>query len=233
MSRDSKAMSEHTPSIRIGSDDDISSPRMMYSSDDLSVSDKSLSSDPSSGDASLSGRRPREVILPDDWSINDFLVDMSDEVFSRLRPHFQIPRNVPIRKGDLGEKCYDGKSSNIGFYKAMFIAGLRLPLSTLHRRLAFYLGVLVSQIAPNAWRIFIGVEVLWGQLSGGNRSLTLEEFFYCYKPQEIPRSKGFYNFMCHQAALSQICLTLTVNGKLGFSLFKGSIRFVALASGVV
>ena len=56
MSRDSKAMSEHTPSIRIGLDDDISIPRMMYSSDDLSVSDKSLSSDPSSGDASLSGR---------------------------------------------------------------------------------------------------------------------------------------------------------------------------------
>ena len=144
MSRDSKAMSEHTPSICIGSDDDISSPRTMYFSDDSSVSDKSSSSDPSSGDASLLGQRPREVILPDDWSINDFLVDMSDEVFSRLRPHFQIPRNVPIRKGDLGEKCYDGKSSNIGFYKAMFIAGLRLPLSTLHRRLAFYLGVLVS-----------------------------------------------------------------------------------------
>ena len=233
MSRDSKAMSEHTPSIRISLDDDISSPRTMYSSDDSSISDKRSSSDPSSGDASLSRRRPREVILPDDWSINDFLVDISNEVFSRLRPHFQIPRNVPIRKGDLGEKCYDRKSSNIGFYKAMFIVGLRLPLSTLHHRLAFYLGVSVSQIAPNAWRIFIGVEVLWGQLSGGNCSLTLEEFFYCYKPQEIPRSKGFYNFMCHQAALSQICLTLTVNGKLGFSLFKGSIRFVALASGIV
>ena len=98
MSRDSKAMSEHTPSIRIGLDDDISSPRTMHSFDDSSVSDKSSSLDPSSGDASLSRRRPREVILPDDWSINDFLVDMSDEVFSRLRPHFQIPHNVPIRK---------------------------------------------------------------------------------------------------------------------------------------
>ena len=42
--------------------------------------------------------------------------------------------------------------------------------------------VFVNLIAPNAWRIFIGAEVLWGQLSGGHRSLTLEEFFYCYKP---------------------------------------------------
>ena len=29
-------------------------------------------------------------------------------------------------------------------------------------------------------------EVLWGQLSGGHQSLTLEDFFHCYKPQEIP-----------------------------------------------
>lgn len=85
-----------------------------------------------------------EVILPDDLSIHDFLVDMSDEVFGRLRPRFQILDNVPIRKGDLGEKCNDGKSSNVGFYEAMFIAGLRMPLFTLHHRLASYLDVSVS-----------------------------------------------------------------------------------------
>ena len=89
---------------------------------------------------------------------------------------------MPIRKGDLGEKCYDGKSFGVGFYEAAFIAGLRLPFTTLHRWLASYLGVFVSQIALNAWRIFIGTEVLWGQHSRGNRSLTLEEFFHCYKP---------------------------------------------------
>ena len=48
---------------------------------------------------------------------------MSDEVFSRLRPHFQIPDDVPIRKGDLGEKCYDGRSSDVAFYETAFIAG--------------------------------------------------------------------------------------------------------------
>ena len=111
---------------------------------------------------------------------------------------------MPIRKGDLGEKCYDGKLSDVGFYKTAFIAGLCLSLSTLHHRLAFYLGVFVSQIALNAWRIFIEAKVLWGQLSRGNRSLTLEEFFYCYKPQEIPRSKGFYNLMCRRVAIRLI-----------------------------
>ena len=88
MSGDSEATSERTPSIRMGSNNDQSSPRTEYFSNDLSVSDRSLSSNSSLGKASLSGRRPREVILPDDWSIHDFPLDMSDEVFGRLRPHF-------------------------------------------------------------------------------------------------------------------------------------------------
>ena len=45
-------------------------------------------------------------------------------------------------------------------YDAMFAAGLRLPLTAQHRQLVDYLGLFVSQIAPNAWRTFIGVEIL-------------------------------------------------------------------------
>ena len=54
-------------------------------------------------------------------------------------------------------------------------------------------------------------EVLWGQLSGGHQSLTLEDFFHCYKPQEIPRSKGFYNFVCRWAALRLVSDMLDSN----------------------
>ena len=57
----------------------------------------------------------------------------------------------------------------MGMYDAMFVLRLRLPLTDLHHQLAIYLGLFVRQIAPNAWRIFIGAEVIWGQLSGGNR----------------------------------------------------------------
>ena len=67
-------------------------------------------------------------------------------------------------------------------YDAMFAVGLRLPLTALHRQLADFLGLSVSQIAPNAWRIFISAEILWGRLSEGNRQLSLDEFFYCYRP---------------------------------------------------
>ena len=58
----------------------------------------------------------------------------------------------------------------------------------LHRQLANFLGLSVSQVAPNNWKIFIGVEILWGRLSDGNYQLLLDEFFYCYKPQHIVSS---------------------------------------------
>ena len=88
MSGDSEATSEHTLSIHMGLDEDMSSPRLEYFSDDSSVSNRSSSSESSSKETSPSGQQPQEAILLDDWSIHDFPVDMSDEVFGRLRPRF-------------------------------------------------------------------------------------------------------------------------------------------------
>ena len=67
-----------------------------------------------------------------------------------------------------------------------------------------YLGLSVSQIAPNAWRTFIGAEILWGSLSGGNRQLTLDEFFYCYRPHHISSSKGTYHFTVREKDLKLV-----------------------------
>lgn len=141
--------------------------RLEYTLEDSLVSNKESTSDPPSKEASPSRQHPREIVVPNVWSIHDFPVDMSDKVFSKLRPCIQIPNNVPIKKGDIGERCYDGRSSDVGFYETAFIVGLHLPLYPLHCQLASYMGVSISQIAPNAWRIFIGGEALWGQLSGG------------------------------------------------------------------
>ena len=55
-------------------------------------------------------------------------------------------------------------------YDTMFAVGLRLPLTALHQKLAIFLGLFISQIAPNAWRIFIRPEILLGHLSGGEPS---------------------------------------------------------------
>ena len=80
---------------------------------------------------------------------------MSDKIFSELRVRYQIPEHIPIRLLYENKKCYTGRTADVGMYDAMFAAGLRLPLTALHHQLVDYLGLSVSQIAPNAWRNFI------------------------------------------------------------------------------
>ena len=94
-------------------------------------------------------------ILPNIWIVNDFLLKMSDRVFKDLHAYYQIPDHIPICLPKKSEKCYSGKTADVGMYDAMFAVGLRLPLMALHRQLADFLGLSVSQIAPNAWRISV------------------------------------------------------------------------------
>lgn len=85
---------------------------------------------------------------------------MSDRIFKELRSRYQIPDHIPIRLPKENERCYSRRTADVGMYDAMFAAGLRLPLTALHRQLVDFLGLSVSQIALNAWRIFISVEIL-------------------------------------------------------------------------
>ena len=85
---------------------------------------------------------------------------MSDKIFKELHVRYQIPEHIPIRLPKENEKCYTGRTANVGMYNAMFAAELRLLLTALHRQLVDYIGLSVSQIAPNAWRTFIGAEIL-------------------------------------------------------------------------
>ena len=93
---------------------------------------------------------------------------MSDKIFNESRVRYQIPEHIPIRLPYENEKCYTGRIADVDMYDAMFAARLRLPLTALHRQLGDYLGLSVNQITPNAWRTYIGTEILWGSLSGGN-----------------------------------------------------------------
>ena len=78
------------------------------------------------------------------------------------------------------------------------------PLTALHHQLANFLGLSISQIAPNTWRIFIGAKILWVRLSGGNCQLTLDEFFWCYRPQHIILSQGIYHFAVRKKELKLV-----------------------------
>ena len=92
----------------------------------------------------------RPFILPAEWVVNKFLPSMSDKIFKELHVRYQILEHIPIRLPKENEKCYTGRTADVGMYDAMFATGLRLPLMALHRQLVDYLGLSVSQIAPNA-----------------------------------------------------------------------------------
>ena len=86
----------------------------------------------------------RPFILPEEWAVNRFLPLMSDKVFKELRTRYQIPEHIPIHLPRENERCYSGRTINVGMYDTMFAAGLRLPLTALHHQLADFLGFSVS-----------------------------------------------------------------------------------------
>ena len=49
----------------------------------------------------------------------------------------------------------------------------RLVRHSFKLELLQHLGLSVSQISPNAWRVFIAMEVLYGAMSRGSRLLTV------------------------------------------------------------
>ena len=89
----------------------------------------------SSEGASVGPRDNRPFILPANWAVNKFLPSMSDKIFSELRVRYQIPEHIPIRLPYENEKCYTGRTADVGMYDAMFAVGLRLSLTTLHPQL--------------------------------------------------------------------------------------------------
>ena len=86
----------------------------------------------------------------------------------------------------------------------MLKACLRFPLNSLHCELLKYLDLSVSQISPNAWRVFIAMEVLYGAMLNGARLLIVREFLHYYRPDKIDKSRGMYSFIPRKSILMVI-----------------------------
>ncbi|XP_075653876.1 uncharacterized protein LOC142624224 [Castanea sativa] len=149
----------------------------------------------------------RDFIMLPLWTGNDFRSTITEFHFKTLKAKYQIPDNVRLRHPHKSEKCYYRGVDGVGIYEQALKAGLRFPLSSLHRQLLQYLGLSITQISPNAWRVFIGVEVLYGAMSNGARRLTVKEFFHYYNPTEIVKSKGMYSFVAKGPLLRLVCDT--------------------------
>ena len=135
----------------------------------------------------------REFIILPEWTVNNFVSTIKENHFKTLRENFQIPDNIPIHLPYKLEKCYYEGIEGVGVYEQMLKAGLRFPLSSLHRELLKYLGLSVNQVSPNAWRVFIAMEVLYDAMSNGARRLMVREFLHCYRLDEIDKSRGIYS----------------------------------------
>ena len=153
----------------------------------------------------------REFVMLPEWTVNAFTSTIKEAHFKTLRANYQIPDYIPIRLPYKSEKCYYEGVDGVGVYEQVLKAGLRFPLNSLHRELLKYLGLSVSQISPNAWKAFIAMEVLYGAISNGARSLTVREFLHCYRSDEIDKSKGMYSFVLRKSVLKVIYETSDSN----------------------
>ena len=153
----------------------------------------------------------REFVMLPEWTVNNFTSTIKEVHFKTLRAIYQIPNHIPIRLPYKSEKCYYDGVDDVGVYEQALKAGLRFPLNSLKRELLQHLGLFVNQISPNAWRVFIAMEALYEAMSDGARSLIVQEFLYCYLPNEIDKSKGMYSFALRKFVLKVIYETLDFN----------------------
>ena len=153
----------------------------------------------------------KEFIMLPEWTMNNFVSTIKENHFKTFRENYQIPENIPIRLPYKSEKCYYEGVEGVGIYEQMLKAGLRFPLNTLHHELLKCLALSVNQVSSNTWRIFIAMEILYGTMSDGARSLIIKEFLHCYRPDEIDKSRGVYNFVPRSLLLKVIYETPNSN----------------------
>ena len=153
----------------------------------------------------------REFVMLPEWTVNNFRSTIKEVHFKTLRAIYQIPDHIPIPLPYKSEKCYYDGVEDVGVYEQALKAGLRFPLNSQKRELLQYLGLSISQISPNAWKVFIAMEVLYGAMSDSARSLTIREFLHCYRPDEIDKSKGMYSFSPRKSVLKIIYETPNSN----------------------
>ena len=91
----------------------------------------------------------REFIMLPEWTVNHFVYTIKENHFKTLKENYQISENIPIHLPYKSEKCYYDGVGGVGVYEQMSKAGLRFPLSSLHRELLKCLGLFVNQVSPN------------------------------------------------------------------------------------
>ena len=86
----------------------------------------------------------REFIMLLIWMVNDFNSLIKEPHFKTLRAKYQILDNIPLHLPYKSDKCYYKGVEGVEVYEQMLKAGLRFLVSSLHRQLLQYLGLVIT-----------------------------------------------------------------------------------------
>lgn len=117
---------------------------------------------------------------------------MDEERLNNLREWYQIPDKFNPRLPVRGEWCCN-PHFGIGVYEAYLLGGLRFPLNAFTRELLVSLGLGMCQFNQNAWRLIISMQILWREVFGRDRPITVDEFSTTLNPQRFINLLAFIN----------------------------------------